>query len=578
MKKSFFERMDRWHLEVLGIFVIALLLMPLLFLCKRDGMGSFVFESHDQLDETILNYVFPARYFNCDTYEQMMCGVPKEALKPFCPIFVPLYMVFNVYSAFLIQYVIVLVTSFFGMYLCVKKLSKSSVSAFVSASVFCLLPVHCVYGNVVMGTPLLIYAVISFCEKEKLKKVVPALLIVFYGLSTSFSLNGWAALCLLALAVIIDSISKKRFSKELFFTFLILLTVYILCNIDLFVEVFSKNSFVSHRVEFGLSKEGIPFFESLFGILSNGTHAFEAESRHEFLMIPIVGSLLFLIFNKGTRKYLKLYLGTVGAILLLSLAYAFLGTGFVLKLMDKLPGMLSTFQLTRFYYFIPGLFYILLGISCAIIIEGLRKVNYLISYVAVAALCIPVVLSLVKDKDGIFYQNVNQINNGEALTGYITMQNLYSDNLMASIESAIGKDMSTYRVAHIGISPVASLIHGFYTVDGYSNNYPLSYKHEFREVIGGELELNDYIKTYYDKWGSRCCIFYHEWGNANMLNKSFEGTITDLRVNISKLKELNCQYIFTAGRIVDCEAYGLKEFGEFTDSESYWRIFVYEID
>ena len=60
------------------------------------------------------------------------------------------------------------------------------------------------------------------------------------------------------------------------------------------------------------------------------------------------------------------------------------------------------------------------------------------------------------------------------------MRNLYSEDLMETISERIGKDMSTYRVVHIGISPVAALMHGFYTIDGYSNNYPLEYKKAFR--------------------------------------------------------------------------------------------------
>ena len=45
---------------------------------------------------------------------------------------------------------------------------------------------------------------------------------------------------------------------------------------------------------------------------------------------------------------------------------------------------------------------------------------------------------------------------------------------MQEIDDAIGRDKSTYRVAHLGVSPAPALMHGFYTVDGYSNNYPLS--------------------------------------------------------------------------------------------------------
>lgn len=78
-----------------------------------------------------------------------------------------------------------------------------------------------------------------------------------------------------------------------------------------------------------------------------------------------------------------------------------------------------------------------------------------------------------------FYENVNQWNNGSGVTGYISWESYYAKELMQEIDEAIGRDKSEYRVAHLGISPAPSLMYGFYTVDGYSNNYPLEYKHRF---------------------------------------------------------------------------------------------------
>ena len=77
--------------------------------------------------------------------------------------------------------------------------------------------------------------------------------------------------------------------------------------------------------------------------------------------------------------------------------------------------------------------------------------------------------------------------------------------------------------------------------------------------------MNDYNKAYFDNWGSRFYAFYHEWGNAYMLGKSFNGKINDLRLNFDKLKELNCRYIFSAGEILNCDRYGLNYIGCFTN-------------
>ena len=98
VKDSWVKKIDKWHLELLGILVIAVILFPVLYLCVRDGNGTAIFQMHDQFDETILNYVFTAKYFGADTYDQMMCGVPAEGLKPFCIFFLPLYKMFSVYT------------------------------------------------------------------------------------------------------------------------------------------------------------------------------------------------------------------------------------------------------------------------------------------------------------------------------------------------------------------------------------------------------------------------------------------------------------------------------------------------
>ncbi len=79
------ERIDSAHLEVLCLLIVLIILAPILYL--KEGA---VFPVLDQLDETILNYVFSARFFGEKTFKAMMCGaVSTESLKPFAPFFLP---------------------------------------------------------------------------------------------------------------------------------------------------------------------------------------------------------------------------------------------------------------------------------------------------------------------------------------------------------------------------------------------------------------------------------------------------------------------------------------------------------
>ena len=166
--------------------------------------------------------------------------------------------------------------------------------------------------------------------------------------------------------------------------------------------------------------------------------------------------------------------------------------------------------------------------SIAVITREIKGNLKIIGWILAAFLVLPTLLFVAKNEDSIFYMNVNQINN-KNITGYITWENLYSEDVMAQIESDIGEDMTTYRVASIGICTVVSLMHGFYTIDGYSNNYPLEYKHTFGGIQTEELALNDYSKVYFNGWASRCYLFYHEWGNGFLLGKNYNLTIDDFR-------------------------------------------------
>ena len=129
---------------------------------------------------------------------------------------------------------------------------------------------------------------------------------------------------------------------------------------------------------------------------------------------------------------------------------------------------------------------------------------------------------------------------------------------MKQVEAAIGRDMSAYRVAHLGISPAPSLMHGFYTVDGYSNNYPLEYKHRFRQVIETELEKNESTRLYFDQWGSRCYLFNGTSGTYWNMGKHENVKYENLEFDTNQLKEMGGKYIFAGMQIANEQELGLK--------------------
>lgn len=565
---------DSAHLEYFLIAVLLIILAPVLYL----GKGA-VFPISDQLDETILNYVFSARFLGEKTYEAMMCGaVSTESLKPFAPFFLPLYVWFSEYAAFLVQYIIVIATALFGTYFCVKKITDSSIAAFLSATVFSLLPFRSVYGNMLSGIPLLLYCLLVLLEdRESDKRINKRSLVayigcVYYAASSSLVLIGYAVLITIGIWVIIRWLKNKHFDFPLLIACLLMGFTYLLLNLDIVGQVLFASGIRSHREEFVVG--GNDFFYALKMYLFSGVAL--NESFHKYIYVAIIVAFPFALLGlKKKNNVSKSFFYILALILTLAVLAALLGSEALASWKNAKTGMLRSFQAQRFYLILPGLWYVLLGISIALILKGISNIK-IISLGLACAVCLPTLFFVAKNPDCIFYMNVNQINNKD-ITGYISWEALYSEDLMSKIDSDIGKDKSTYRVASIGICPVVSLMHGFYTIDGYSNNYSLEYKHEFRKVIEKELELNDYNAQYFDDWGNRCYMLYHEWGNAVFINKNEDLMINDFEFNLEKMREMNCRYIFSAGEIKSAEEKGMTLVGEYVTDTSYWRIFVYEL-
>ncbi len=568
------ERIDSAHLEVLCLLIVLIILAPILYL--KEGA---VFPVLDQLDETILNYVFSARFFGERNFEAMMCGaVSTESLKPFAPFFLPLFMWLSPFVAFLLQYVIVILTACCGTYFCVKKITNSSIAAILSAGAFTLLPFRSVYGNMLSGIPLLLYCLLILLEEKDLSKqtnrrrILAYLGCVYYAASSSLVLIGYAVLLSIGTWMIVRLIKNKRLDVSMLITCFLMGFTYLFLNLDIVKQVLFSDGVRSHREEFAVT--GKPFFEALKEYLFEGVGL--NESFHKYVYIAVAVALIFgIIGYKENKELFRTYIITCLTIVVIAVLAAFLGSETVTTWKASATGMIRSFQAQRFYLILPGLWYVLLGISISLILKGIKNVK-IVSLGLAVLVYVPTLFFVAKNPDSIFYMNVNQINNID-ITGYITWEALYSEDLMSKIDSDIGKDKSTYRVASIGICPVVPLMNGFYTIDGYSNNYSLDYKHEFRKVIEKELELNDYNAQYFDDWGNRCYMFYHEWGNAFFINKHENLVINDFEFNLDKMREMNCRYIFSAGEIKSAEEKGMTLVGEYVTDTSYWRVFVYEL-
>lgn len=546
------------------------------------GEGS-VFEIHDQLDECMMNNVLTARHLGegLSVLPEMMGGINSGGLQPAAILFVPLYRIMPEFWAFILQYAVCFAAGFFGMYLCVKELMGSSVLAAMTAGCFCMLPMYPVYGLSEMGIPLIFFAFLRLWKGRK--PGISLLIIVFFGLTSHLVYTGYVVLSLWAVALLAAFV-RRRPCKWTAIGFLLLAALYIAENYNLFWEIlFSQSTFTSHRTE--MVSYAMSFWDAAKAMfVESGQHS---PSLHRYLILPIVILLVCegVCWRRmdacGRRRYL-MALGGLAFLAGIALFYGVCKSPAVTAWKNSLTGFLRYFQIERYYWLYPAGWY--LEFACAAGVwwrresapAGIRFWRWPVFRLLVLGLLLLPTLLYIK-VNCYFYLSVNQINNGSGITGYISWESFYAEDLMQELEETIGRDITTYRVAHLGMSPAPALMHGFYTVDGYSNNYSLEYKHRFRRVIARELEKNEGTRLYFDEWGNRCYLFNGATGNAWMLGKREHIVYEKLEFDMGALRELGCEYIFSCGEIGNARELGLSLLGYYETESSFWGVWLYEL-
>ncbi len=570
--------LDKAPLWIVGIGLYLIVFSLFFYMGEQT-----VFEIHDQLDETIMFYLLPARHLferGADIFPEMLGGIQASAVQPADMLALPLYRYLPTITAFLIQYSYVFLLGFFGMYFCVRELTKSSILALGMGGLFCMIPSAPVHGLSVYGIPLIFYAYICLYKKKNI--IISLVLVAVFGFTSHLVYTGYVVLgfCLLAVFILL---LRKEECKWLSIGFLELLCINLFTNRGLITELLFHNaSYISHREE--SIKYGMPFWDGVKECFVNSAQ--HGYSYHKYLIVPIILLLAAGCFrrkNKEIRVVHNMALMGFGLLILIALFYGLCNSQIAADFRNNISGFLRYFQIECFYWIYPAGWYIEFALAFAVLwmdngLENAEKPTWIptLSLIVMVVILIPTMGLIMSNSN--YYRHLYQMKYGTNRTGHITWEKYYAEDLMEELEQAIGKDMSTYRVAHLGISPTPALVHGFYTVDGYSNNYSLDYKHRFREVIAEEIEQIEETRIYFDDWGNRCYLFNSFIGTYYRMPKNSGVTFQGLQFDMDSLKELDCEYIFSGAEILDAERMGLDFLGYYETENSYWGIWLYELN
>ncbi|MBQ8118503.1 MAG: hypothetical protein IJ147_10675 [Lachnospiraceae bacterium] len=604
----------------IGLALVLLSLLPCLILGEKG-----VYTYHDQLDGEMIAYLLQAKHLgDGGILPEFMSGAAKTALIPPAPGAVLLFVLFPPLAALFLMQLSGCLTGYIGMYLLVREKTKDSVAAAAAGFLYAMIPFLPVYGLSQYGLPLLLWCVLSLRTEndgsEHVRKTdkngigVKSVVCLAYGavfaLNSSLVLDGFAVLSVCAVWCALDWIRYKKMPVRTVLFVCLMTTVYLLTNISLIAQVLGIGEReISHKAEYVLAAERVP--EGLRNaFLYGGQHSADHHLGILALALLTLGAEQIYAYcarkqtkagqlDSGEAGYGKPGCGKktgYGQVILWCMGCNFgfagisaLWNGSAGISLRTHMGAAGAFQMDRFLWLSPCLWYLMLGCCTAYALAQIRESVQarqmragLAAAVALTVAALIVAggtgLALLKDSD--VKANLQKLRDPEY--PMMSFADYYAVGVLEQVKDYLyeerGMTPEEYRVVSLGIDPAAALYHGFYCLDGYSNNYSLAYKHAFRRVIAPALEQSEYLRAYFDDWGNRCYLFGTESPGYYTIEKGgfyFE----HLELDTAALRELGGDYLLSAAYIANSNELGLTLLGDeaFETSDSYYRIFLYEV-
>lgn len=571
---------NKMLLFIIGWIIVMAAMLPYLIL----GENIVVFYQ-DQLDGEVLGYILHAKYLftGIDTYPELMNGISENGLFPPAPLLVLLYKVTSPLTAFVCNQIFCMLIAYIGMYLCLKKTIENDIIAIFCGILFAYLPLFSVYGLCQYGQPLLLYAFYLLYKEQH--KVLALGFVVLYGSLSSLVLIGYAVLGIGGLYLLwLLWKHKAQNHKWVFIGWLSLLICYSMTNYKLIFQIFGIGTQRASHKEI-IVRYGQNVLESFCTIFYKGT--LHTPTHQQGIVIFTIVIFLFgaFVYKKlQGRLRMTFQLLSVGLCfnLCCALFYAFYQSDLIAKFRNQVGGIIKEFQLDRIYWLTVFVWYFILGLDLYLIWEFIKfciKNKKRVCIVA-GSICLSGLVCI--STATVYYysdlnKNLHRLRQGETYQ-QITWKDFYAPEIYSQIDAFIGRDKSSYRTLSFGIYPAAPLYNGFYCLDGYSNNYDLSYMYAFRDIIKGELEKSESLRRYYDEWGCRCYILSAELGiNNYLLPKNSNALKTGLALDIDAAKKLGAQYLFSAIEIPNAQELGMTLLREepFETPDSYYAIYLY---
>ncbi|OJV15432.1 MAG: hypothetical protein BGO21_31045 [Dyadobacter sp. 50-39] len=548
------------------LLVFLLYHAPTIFL----GPGAF-FNAFDSLDSFVVWYRLATQpaYAWAPPYtiiEPFMGGVPKFTLVSTYNIYYWLNLLLPTFYAFQVYNIFISGVALTGMWLlCRRHFGTSESASALLALSFAFTPFLPTWGLSIAGQPLLLFVLLNIRSGRAARW--NWLILAAFPFASNFQSAGVFILFAFAVLIGID-LFQKRPVRRLLIAFAVLLAVYLSTKIDLIQNLLGGEGFVSHRTE--MKRFAVPLSVCLkifarYLLLGNVDVAL---SLHTFVLLPFVGAVyaLHVFREKALPRGLTI---TLSVIVTICFYIAMLNWEPVVALRNA-SDLLRMFSLERFHIFLQLLWHIAAAQALLLVVPKYRT--------AVLAVVGALQLLVCFAYQPTYYERF--VKRFIAIVPYhyiFTYEDYYAERMFRDIKTAIGKPENSYRVASIGIPPAVAQYNGIWTVDGYSSNYPLPYKHKFRKIIAAELEKNGNNRGFYDFWGSQNLLVYDQ-GLPYFETHMTRGKAPRQRaitLSHEALQRLGCSYILSVENIRNPEQSGLRKLAIFRSP--LWHVSLYEV-
>tara|TARA_A100001011_G_scaffold72534_1_gene74399 strand:+ start:5259 stop:7046 length:1788 start_codon:yes stop_codon:yes gene_type:complete len=576
-----------------GFLIIIFIHLPLIIL----GENSYIHVSDNlSLDHLFHHLLKKFNHLFClnpnHEIESILNGIKTSTFHSSFSLINIFYIFLPSFWAYVLNSIVVKTVGFYGTYWLVNEFSKikNKTIFFLLALFYSTIPVFTIYGISISGLPLLFMAFFSLAKSSRV--YLSFVIIIFYTFYSHFFLVGPFIIFSI---IIFGILNFKKFDLFYWKGLLGFILLSLIFNYNfIYNYLFGE---IPHRQEF-ISYKSFSFFESslrsIFIFLKGNYH---------FSQIFILPILLLVAVNKKIKK-------TYSLILLVIFICFF--TGFYELFINSLFGdeLNLPFDFSRFYILVPLLILFILIKSS----EG--KINF---NATILIICLQIVINLGMDQD--IVKNIISFKNQNTFKSYInnkiidplnsynkdfplrnisdygffgpdkklshlslevknsSYKNFYCESVFKKIENFISEEKKSFRTINVGFFPAITQYNGFYTLDGYHNYYPLSYKKKFFNIIKDEIKKEKELLAYFENRANTCFLLSSELSktcgyNCNKYN-SLTTKISNLNINTYAFKKMNGKYLFSSVEILNYEAIGFDFLRSFKSKDCDYIIYLY---